>query len=79
MLQNSTPQLSGLCKQERCFPEMSTVVEFPAGQPRATSVDEAIERIEQYGFTCEAGPLEQCQDWHALKDLLKELTVPGPG
>jgi hypothetical protein len=58
---------------------MSKVVEFPAGQPRPTTIAEAIVRIEQYGFSCEAGPLEQCQDWHALKDLVKEFTAPGPG
>jgi hypothetical protein len=53
---------------------MSKVVEFPAGQPRATSVAEAIERIEQYGFQCEAGPLEQCQDWIELKRLAREAS-----
>jgi hypothetical protein len=58
---------------------MSNVVEFPAGQPRPTTIAEAIERIEQYGFTCEAGPLEQCQDWHVLKEMLRDLTAPGPG
>lgn len=29
-----------------------------------------IEKIEKYGFQCEAGPLSTCRDWIALKDAI---------
>ena len=32
-------------------------------------LQEIIAKLETYGFECEAGPLEKCTDWEALKQL----------
>lgn len=34
---------------------------------------ETIKKIEAYGFECEGGPLENCQDWLKLKDQHERL------
>ena len=30
------------------------------------TLQEIIARLETYGFECQAGPLENCVDWHTL-------------
>lgn len=30
-----------------------------------------LDRVEGYGFKCEAGPLSMCQEWLDLKELVK--------
>jgi hypothetical protein len=33
-------------------------------------MEDLIQKLETYDFQCEAGPLEKCQDWINLKELL---------
>jgi hypothetical protein len=37
-----------------------------------STIANAIRQIEGLHFECEAGPLENCEDWQELKRLLKE-------
>lgn len=34
------------------------------------STKDLLDRLEAYGFECEAGPLENCVDWQELKRRL---------
>ena len=36
-----------------------------------------MDRIEKYGFTCEAGPLENCVEWVELKNLINAMHSDG--
>lgn len=42
-----------------------------------------LKKIEAYGFTCEAGALENCTDWHSLCSALtrqpEAQSAPGAG
>lgn len=33
------------------------------------NLQEIVAKLEGYGFECEAGPLEKCEDWKALKSF----------
>jgi hypothetical protein len=35
-----------------------------------------LNRIEEYGFECEAGPLKNCVDWQKLRALLETKRYP---
>jgi len=36
-----------------------------------------LNRIEEYGFECEAGPLKNCVDWQKLRASLSEAPREG--
>lgn len=35
-------------------------------------MEDLIQKLETYDFQCEAGPLEKCQDWINLKELMSK-------
>jgi len=59
--------------------ELGRAFEQDAGQQRARAeaaeavaekLRGALDRIEAYGFTCEAGPLSLCAEWASIKEDL---------
>ena len=37
-------------------------------------VNELLDRVDNYGFECEAGPLKNCKEWIELRDTFVSVT-----
>lgn len=40
------------------------------------NLSELLRKIESYGFICEAGPLELCEDWIKLTEAVDKMPDP---
>ena len=53
-----------------CIKDKYPTRKIGEAKPRNLEVGLLIRNVEKHGFTCEAGPLENCSSWIKLKEIL---------